>query len=77
MLEFEDKDSGQVYVADPPAGVSLEAVLSRMLSRLLRSPVPLPLDALLACPPESLEAVVDAFFIQAQVSGGMRHHALP
>ena len=59
-----------MYVADPPTGVSLEAVLSRMLSRLLRSPVPLPLDALLTCPPQSLEAVVDAFFIQAQVSGG-------
>lgn len=38
---------GMVYVADPPEGVPLSAILSQAISAALGSPVPLPLDALL------------------------------
>ena len=47
MYVFGDAKSGMLLVADPPAGVPLSATLSQAVSAALRSPVPLPLDALL------------------------------
>lgn len=47
MFVFGDANSGMLLVADPPAGVPLSAILSQAISAAFRSPVPLPLDALL------------------------------
>lgn len=71
---FEDRDAGIVYVAQPPEGVSLEAVLSRMLSRQLRSPVPLPLEAILA--PNAATAAGSGFFLAAHITGRASSHSL-
>ena len=49
VYEFTDA-SGSIYIADPPPGVPLTALLAQALSRALGSPVPLPLAVLLACP---------------------------
>ena len=47
MFVFGDSTHGMLFVADPPQGVPLPAILSQAISAALSSPVPLPLDALL------------------------------
>ena len=65
---FEDKDFGLIYVARPPPGVLLETVLSHMISQQLKSPVPLPLDAIFQANAETLDVWEKTFFLQAKLS---------
>lgn len=70
MYDFFDSDSGHIFIADPPSGVPLEAPLARMLSWRLRSPVPLPLESVLAffgAPGRSTQQ--ESFFLHAHVTG--------
>ena len=52
--------TGATYIAEPPAGAPVAALLSAAASRVLGSPVPLPLDPLFSCTPKSVAAVQDA-----------------
>lgn len=67
VLHFEDKDFGLIYVARPPAGVSIDTVLSHLVSQQLKSPVPLPLEAVFES--TSLQSWEKAFFLEAELSG--------
>jgi hypothetical protein len=60
VYEFVCARSGALYVAEPPVGVPLSALLSAAFSRALGSPVPLPLDALFGCKPEALARMAAA-----------------
>ena len=53
---FADKQSEIVNIAVPPDGVSLEVVLAMAISSQLQSPVPLPLQAILAEPTSSSDS---------------------
>lgn len=68
---FEDKDYGLIYIARPPASVSLETVLSHVVSQQLRSPVPLPLDAVFKWDARSLDSWEQTFFLKADLSGAL------
>ncbi len=46
VYEFLDPGSGTLYVAEPPPGLKLSALLAQSLSRLLGSPLTLPLHPL-------------------------------
>jgi len=72
VLHFEDPDFGLIYVATPPPGVHLETVVAHIISHILFSPVPLPLDAVLGCPADALPSLEEAFFLRAKISGA--HH---
>ena len=67
MLHFEDRDFGLIYISRPPAGISLETVLSLMISQQLMSPVPLPLEAVFES--SSLQSWEETFLLQAELSG--------
>lgn len=51
VYEFFDQRSGMLFIAAPPPYLPLQELFSGALSRLLGSPVPLPLGALLFAPP--------------------------
>ena len=57
--------SGGIYIAEPPPGVPLSSLLAQALSHALGSPLPLPLDALLACPVGQLPGLRAALVPQA------------
>ena len=65
MYELSCGRSGAVYIAEPPAGVPVAALLSAAASRALGSPVALPLDALFGCAPASIRAVHDALMLSS------------
>lgn len=70
VQEFSDAKSGHIYVAKPPPGISLEMVLTRVVSRELHSPVPLPLEPILACSGSAgAERLQHPFFLRANFSG--------
>jgi hypothetical protein len=71
VYEFTDA-SGAMYVAEPPAGVQLAALLAQALGRALRSPLPLPLEPLLACPAGQLPALRAALLPAAPDSSSAR-----
>jgi hypothetical protein len=50
IYEYYDSSSGTMYVAVPPAGLSLSSLLAQVLSRALGSPFTLPLHPLLEVP---------------------------
>jgi hypothetical protein len=50
IYEYYDSSSGKLYVAVPPAGLSLSSLLAQVLSRALGSPCTLPLHPLLEVP---------------------------
>jgi hypothetical protein len=50
IYEYYDSSSGTMYVATPPAGLSLSSLLAQVLSRALGSPFTLPLHPLLEVP---------------------------
>ena len=77
MYDFEEGRAGAVLVAEPPRGVPLAAVLARLVSRRLGSPVPLPLDALLDAAPTSLPALRAALQLHPPATSSGASRALP
>ena len=70
MYEFTSTASGAVFIADPPPGIQLATLLSRALSRALRSPLALPLEPLLSCAAADLPAVREALLPAAATTSG-------
>lgn len=60
-----------MYIAEPPPGVQLSALLAQALSRALKSPLPLPLEPLLACPAGQLDTLRAALLPAAPEAAGV------
>ncbi len=70
MYEFTSTASGALFIADPPPGIQLATLLSRALSRALRSPLALPLEPLLSCAAADLPALREALLPAAATTSG-------
>ena len=55
VYEFACARTGRLYIAQPPPHLSASWLLAQSLSRVLGSPVTLPLHTLLACPPAEMQ----------------------
>lgn len=69
--------SGAVYIAEPPAGAPVAALLSAAASRALGSPVVLPLDSIFGRAPASLAAVHAALLLSSGEAYGFTSHLEP